>query len=85
MKQTGETDALVVMSGSIRGVSAVLACFEFEFMGGSMGSVVSERFVRGVQAALENKTPFICVAASGGARMQESLLSLMQMARPTPC
>ena len=81
MKQTGETDALVVMSGSIRGVSAVLACFEFEFMGGSMGSVVGERFVRGVQAALENKTPFICVAASGGARMQEGLLSLMQMAK----
>lgn len=81
MKQTGETDALVVMSGSIRGVSAVLACFEFEFMGGSMGSVVGERFVRGVQAALENKTPFICVATSGGARMQESLLSLMQMAK----
>ena len=80
-KQTGETDALVVMSGSVRGVPAVLAAFEFEFMGGSMGSVVGERFVRGVQAAIENRTPFICVAASGGARMQESLLSLMQMAK----
>jgi acetyl-CoA carboxylase carboxyl transferase subunit beta len=81
VKQTGETDALVVMSGSIRGVSATLACFEFEFMGGSMGSVVGERFARGAQAALDNKTPFICVASSGGARMQESLLSLMQMAK----
>jgi acetyl-CoA carboxylase carboxyl transferase subunit beta len=81
VKQTGETDALVVMSGSIRGVPATLACFEFEFMGGSMGSVVGERFARGAQAALDNKTPFICVAASGGARMQESLLSLMQMAK----
>ena len=81
VKQTGETDALVVVSGSIRGVPATLACFEFEFMGGSMGSVVGERFARGAQAALDNKTPFICVAASGGARMQESLLSLMQMAK----
>ena len=81
VKQTGETDALVVMSGSIRGVPATLACFEFEFMGGSMGSVVGERFARGAQAALDNKTPFICVAASGGARMQERLLSLMQMAK----
>jgi acetyl-CoA carboxylase carboxyl transferase subunit beta len=81
VKQTGETDALVVISGSIRGVPAVVACFEFEFMGGSMGSVVGERFVRGVQAALDHKISFICVAASGGARMQESLLSLMQMAK----
>ena len=83
IKQTGETDALVVMSGSIRSVPVVVACFEFEFMGGSMGSVVGERFVRGVQAAIDNRTPFICVAASGGARMQESLLSLMQMAKTT--
>ena len=80
-KQTGESDALVVMSGSVRGIPAVLACFEFEFMGGSMGSVVGERFARGVQAAIDNRTPFICVSASGGARMQESLLSLMQMAK----
>ena len=71
-KQTGETDALVVMGGSIRGVPATVACFEFEFMGGSMGSVVGERFVRGAQAALDNKTAFICVAASGGARMQKA-------------
>lgn len=81
VRQTGETDALVVVSGAIRSVPCVLACFEFEFMGGSMGSVVGERFVQGVQAAIKNKVPFICVAASGGARMQESLFSLMQMAK----
>jgi acetyl-CoA carboxylase carboxyl transferase subunit beta len=81
MKDTGETDALVVMGGSICSVPVVVACFEFEFMGGSMGSVVGERFVRGVQAAIEHKVPFICVTASGGARMQEGLLSLMQMAK----
>lgn len=80
-KQTGESEAMVVMSGSILSVPVVLACFEFEFMGGSMGSVVGERFVRGVQQAIKDRTPFICVAASGGARMQESLLSLMQMAK----
>ena len=80
-KQTGESEAMVVMSGTIRSVPAVLACFEFEFMGGSMGSVVGERFARGVQAAIQNRSPFICVAASGGARMQESLFSLMQMAK----
>lgn len=80
-KQTGESDAMVVMAGSILSVPVVLACFEFEFMGGSMGSVVGERFARGVQEAIKNRTPFICVAASGGARMQESLLSLMQMAK----
>src|SRR5690606_37653917 len=75
VKLTGETEAMVVMSGAIHSVPAVLACFEFEFMGGSMGSVVGERFCRGVQVALENRTPFICVSASGGARMQESLFS----------
>jgi len=79
--QTGETDALVVASGTILAVPCVVACFEFEFMGGSMGSVVGERFVRGVQAAIDQHIPFICVAASGGARMQESLFSLMQMAK----
>ena len=78
---TGETDAIVVMSGSIHTIPVVVACFEFEFMGGSMGSVVGERFVRGAQMALEQKVPFICVSATGGARMQESLLSLMQMAK----
>lgn len=81
MKQTGETDALVVVRGAIMSLPVTLACFEFDFMGGSMGSVVGERFVRGVQAAIDNRTPFICVAASGGARMQESLFSLMQMAK----
>ena len=80
-KLTGESEAMVVMSGSILSVPVVLACFEFAFMGGSMGSVVGERFARGVQEAIKNRTPFICVAASGGARMQESLLSLMQMAK----
>jgi len=80
-QKSGESDALIVMSGSICTVPVVLACFEFDFMGGSMGSVVGERFARGVRAAIQNKTPFICVAASGGARMQESLFSLMQMAK----
>jgi acetyl-CoA carboxylase carboxyl transferase subunit beta len=83
MESTGETDAMVVMGGSIHTVPVVVACFEFSFMGGSMGSVVGERFVRGVQTALEQKVPFICVSATGGARMQESLLSLMQMAKTT--
>ncbi len=81
MQETGETDALVVMGGSIRALPAVVACFEFEFMGGSMGAVVGERFVRGVQTALEQKVPFICFTATGGARMQEGLLSLLQMAK----
>ena len=80
-KSTGEDDALVVMQGNIHAVPVVVAAFEFAFMGGSMGSVVGERFVRGVQAALEQKCPFVCFAASGGARMQEGLLSLMQMAK----
>ncbi len=80
-KATGESEAMVVMSGRILSLPVVLACFEFEFMGGSMGSVVGERFVRGVQEAIKNRSPFICVAASGGARMQESLFSLMQMAK----
>jgi len=80
-KSTDEDDALVVMQGSIHGQPVVAAAFEFTFMGGSMGSVVGERFVRGVQVALEQKCPFICFAASGGARMQEGLLSLMQMAK----
>lgn len=82
-KDTDESDALIVMQGAIKTVPVVVACFEFEFMGGSMGSVVGERFVRGVQAALELKVPFICITASGGARMQEGLFSLMQMAKTT--
>jgi len=81
VKQTNETDALVVMAGRVLEVPVVLACFEFGFMGGSMGSVVGERFVRGVQHAIRTRSPFVCVAASGGARMQESLFSLMQMAK----
>jgi acetyl-CoA carboxylase carboxyl transferase subunit beta len=81
--ETGETDAIVVVHGTIKAVPLVFAVFEFEFMGGSMGSVVGERFVRGVQIAVENGHPFVCVAASGGARMQEGLSSLMQMAKTT--
>lgn len=81
MDATGETDAMVVLGGSIHTLPVVIACFEFEFMGGSMGSVVGERFVRGAQSALDQKIPFICICATGGARMQESLLSLMQMAK----
>ncbi|MFZ9161899.1 MAG: acetyl-CoA carboxylase, carboxyltransferase subunit beta [Burkholderiaceae bacterium] len=81
--ETNETDAMVVMSGTIQGMPVVVACFEFEFMGGSMGSVVGERFVRGVERAMELGVPFISISASGGARMQEGLLSLMQMAKTT--
>ena len=81
LENTGETDALVVMGGSVKSINVVAACFEFEFMGGSMGSVVGERFVRGVEAAMEQKVPFVCFTATGGARMQEGLLSLMQMAK----
>jgi acetyl-CoA carboxylase carboxyl transferase subunit beta len=80
-KAVKESDALIVMQGAILEMPVVVAAFEFKFMGGSMGSVVGERFVRGVNAAIEHKTPFICIAASGGARMQEGLLSLMQMAK----
>ncbi len=76
-----EDDALVVMQGTIKGQKAVIAAFEFRFIGGSMGSVVGERFIRGVKAAVDNNCPFICVAASGGARMQEGVNSLMQMAK----
>jgi acetyl-CoA carboxylase carboxyl transferase subunit beta len=65
----------------VKSVSVVAACFEFDFMGGSMGSVVGERFVRGVHTAIEQKVPFICFTATGGARMQEGLFSLMQMAK----
>jgi len=80
---TGEADAMVVMQGAIQNVPVVVACFEFEFLGGSMGSVVGERFVRGAKAAFDQRVPFICVTASGGARMQEGLFSLMQMAKTT--
>jgi acetyl-CoA carboxylase carboxyl transferase subunit beta len=78
---TSETDALVVLSGSVKAVPVVVAAFEFKFMGGSMGSVVGERFVLGVEAAIESNSAFVCFSASGGARMQEGLFSLMQMAK----
>jgi acetyl-CoA carboxylase carboxyl transferase subunit beta len=81
MESTGETDALVVFGGSVMSVPLVAACFEFDFMGGSMGSVVGERFVRGVETAVEQKVPFVSFASTGGARMQEGLLSLLQMAK----
>jgi acetyl-CoA carboxylase carboxyl transferase subunit beta len=82
-RDSGETDALVVYAGSIRAIPVVVAAFEYEFMAGTMGSVVGERFVRGAEVALEQKTPMICITATGGARMQEGLLSLMQMAKTT--
>ena len=80
-KATGENDALVVMKGNVKGLPVVAAAFEFKFMGGSMGSVVGERFVRAVDACLQENIPFVCFSASGGARMQEALFSLMQMAK----
>ncbi len=80
-KDLNEKDAMVVMQGLMEGKPVVVAAFEFKFMGGSMGSVVGEKFVRGIQAAIKAKATFICISASGGARMQEGLLSLMQMAK----
>ncbi len=80
-KATGERDALVTMTGALDGAPVVAAAFEFAFLGGSMGSVVGERFVRACNTALEMKVPLICFSASGGARMQEALTSLMQMAK----
>lgn len=80
-KATGENDALIAMKGSVKGVPVVAAAFEFKFMGGSMGSVVGERFVRAVNVCLAENTPLVCFSASGGARMQEALFSLMQMAK----
>jgi acetyl-CoA carboxylase carboxyl transferase subunit beta len=80
-KATGENEAMVVMGGTVKTLDVVVAAFEFDFMGGSMGSVVGERFVRGVNAALEKGSALVSFAASGGARMQESLFSLMQMAK----
>ena len=78
---SGETEALIALGGKIEDIPVVAACFEFQYMGGSMGSVVGERFARGVQEAIDKKCAFICVTATGGARMQESLLSLFQMAK----
>jgi len=80
-KATQERDALVVMSGTLKSLPVVVAAFDFRFMGGSMGSVVGEKFVRGVNLAIEERWPFICFSASGGARMQEALLSLLQMGK----
>lgn len=80
-KLTDENDALVVISGQLKGKPIVAAAFEFDFMGGSMGSVVGEKFVRGVKHAIAQKTPFVVFTASGGARMQEALVSLFQMAK----
>ena len=80
-KATGEKDALVVLAGKVNGLDLVAAAFEFRFLGGSMGSVVGERFKRGVDHCIEHNTPFVCFSATGGARMQEALFSLMQMAK----
>jgi acetyl-CoA carboxylase carboxyl transferase subunit beta len=80
-KNTGERDALVVIHGKLKGHPLVAAAFEFGFMGGSMGAVVGERFVRAVDACIEERIPLVCFSASGGARMQEALFSLMQMAK----
>ncbi len=80
-KATGEKDSFITGSGTINGLPVMVAAFEFKFMGGSMGSVVGEKFVRAVDEAIAKQTPFICFSASGGARMQEALFSLMQMAK----
>ena len=80
-KATGEKDALVAMKGRLKGMRVVACAFEFRFMGGSMGSVVGERFLRAANTALEDRAPLVCFSASGGARMQEALISLMQMAK----
>ena len=80
-KITKEKDALIVKKGFLKGIPVIVAAFEFNFMGGSMGSAVGEKFVRAVDAAIENKHPLICFSASGGARMQEGLFSLMQMSK----
>ena len=80
-KNTGESEALLVGFGKLDGILVTAAAFEFKFMGGSMGSVVGEKFLQGIEQAIENKTPFICFSTSGGARMQESMVSLMQMAK----
>lgn len=80
-KATGEKDALVVVKGSLHNMPVIVAAFEFNFIGGSMGAVVGERFVQGVEAAIQYKVPMICFSMSGGARMQEGLISLLQMAK----
>lgn len=80
-KDTGEKDALISLSGKLQGMPVVVCAFEFNFMGGSMGAIVGERFVSAANVALEQRCPLVCFSASGGARMQEALISLMQMAK----
>ena len=80
---TGESDALLVMEGTLNSIQVVACAFEFKFLGGSMGSVVGEKFVRAVDRSIQNRAPLICFSASGGARMQEAILSLMQLAKTT--
>ncbi len=80
-KSTGETDALIVMAGQLESIAVVACAFEFQFLGGSMGAVVGERFRRAADHAIENREALICFSASGGARMQEALFSLLQMAK----
>ena len=80
-KATGEKDALVAMEGTLNGMPVVAVAFEFNFLGGSMGSIVGEKFIQAVNVCLEKRIPLICFSASGGARMQEALISLMQMAK----
>ena len=82
-RKSGENDALIVMDGSVKEVRLVACAFDFNFMGGSMGSVVGEKFVRAVNLSIDTKTPLVCFCASGGARMQEAFLSLMQLAKTT--
>lgn len=84
-KDSGEKDALVVVQGKLKGMPVVVAVFDFNFMAGSMGSVVGERFARGCDKSLELGVPFICFSASGGARMQEALFSLLQMGKTSAC
>ena len=81
MKATGENDAIVIGQGHVKDIPVVIAAFEFRFMGGSMGGVVGKKFVAGIDKAIEDQVPFICFSTSGGARMQESMISLMQMAK----
>ena len=78
---SGENEAIVIASGELESLPVIVAAFEFRFMGGSMGGVVGEKFVMGVEEAIKTKRPFVCFATSGGARMQESMISLMQMAK----
>ena len=82
-RKSGENDALIVMQGEVKEIRLVACAFEFNFLGGSMGSVVGEKFVRAVNLSIENNIPLVCFTASGGARMQEAFLSLMQLAKTT--